>query len=193
MADRVPEPQMEAFLTDYNWYRFDEVLGPWKPYVDVLKASLERTCRRHGVPFREEDGQAIYDAVPTWGPHPDVPAPLKRVAARIPLVILSNAANTQIMRNVALLEAPFHAVCTAEQAQAYKPRFKAFEYMFDTLGCGPEDVLHVSASYRYDLTPAYGLRIAHRLYINRGYEPVIPEYGAHQATTIEGLAQLVGV
>jgi 2-haloacid dehalogenase len=193
MADRVPAERMEAFLKDYNWYRYDEVLGPWKPYVDVLKASLERTCRKHGVAFREADGQAVYDAVPTWGPHADVPAPLRRVAARIPLVILSNASNTQIVRNVELLEAPFHAICTAEQAQAYKPRMRAFEYMFDTLGCGPEDVLHVSASYRYDIIPAYALGIADTLYINRGYEPGIPYYGAHQATTIEGLAQLVGV
>ncbi|WP_137180858.1 haloacid dehalogenase type II [Roseomonas sp. AR75] len=193
MADRVPESRMEAFLRDYNWYRFDQVLGPWAPYVDVLKASLERTCRRHGVPFREADGQAIYEAVPSWGPHPDVPAPLKRVAARYPLVILSNASDDQIVKNAALLEAPFHRIYTAQQAQAYKPRMQAFEYMFDMLGCGPEDVLHVSASYRYDIIPAYGLRVANTLYVNRGYEPEIPFYGAHQTTTIEGLAKLLGV
>ena len=48
--------------------------------------------------------------------------------------------NAQIMSNVEKLGAPFHAVYTAEQAQAYKPRMKAFEYMFDMLGCGPEDI-----------------------------------------------------
>jgi 2-haloacid dehalogenase len=192
LAGRVPAGKMDEFLKDFGWYRFDEVLGAWQPYVDVLKASLERTCKRHGIPFVEAEGQAIYEAVPTWGPHPDVAEPLKRVAARIPLVILSNASDDQIHSNVKLLEAPFHTVCTAQQANAYKPRMQAFEYMFDTLGCGPQDVLHVSASYRYDLIPAYGLGIQHKLYINRGYEPEIPYYGAHQATTIEGLAKLLG-
>jgi 2-haloacid dehalogenase len=192
MQDRVPAGQMDTFLKDFTWYRFDEVLGAWKPYVDVLKRSLERTCRKHGVAFREADGQALYEAVPSWGPHPDVPLPLTRVAARYPLVILSNASDDQILKNAALLEAPFHKVYTAQQAEAYKPRMQAFEYMFDMLGCGPEDVLHVSASYRYDLIPAYGLGVKHLLYINRGYEPEIPYYGAHQATTIEGLATLLG-
>jgi 2-haloacid dehalogenase len=192
LADRVPVDRMAAFLHDYGWYRFDQVLGPWAPYVDVLKESLERTCKKYGVAFREADGQAIYDAVPTWGPHPDVPAPLKRVAARYPLVILSNASDDQIGRNAALLEAPFHKLYTAQQAQAYKPRMQAFEYMFDMLGCAPEDVLHVSASYRYDLVPAYGLGVKHMLYVNRGYEPAISFYGAHQGTTIEDLATLLG-
>ncbi|SFL09359.1 haloacid dehalogenase type II [Falsiroseomonas stagni] len=193
MADRVPEALMPEFLRDFTWYRFDQVLGAWAPYVDVLKASLERTCRKYGIQFREEDGQALYEAVPTWGPHADVPEPLKRVAAKVPLVILSNASDDQIMSNVALLQAPFHKVFTAQQAQAYKPRMQAFEYMFDMLGCGPQDVLHVSASYRYDIIPAYGLGVANTLFVNRGYEPEIPYYGAHQATTIEGLARLIGV
>ena len=109
---------MADFLTDFMWYRYDEVLGAWQPYVDVLKNSLERTCRKHGVAFREADGQAIYDAVPTWGPHPDVAAPLTRVGQRYPLVVLSNAADEQILRNVELLQAPFHRVYTAQQAQA---------------------------------------------------------------------------
>jgi FMN phosphatase YigB (HAD superfamily) len=84
---------------------------------------------------------------------------------------LSNAADSQVMSNVEKLGAPFHAVYTAEQAQAYKPRFQAFEYMFDQLGCGPQDVLHVSASPRYDLMVANDLGITHKVHVNRGFEP----------------------
>lgn len=61
--------------------------------------------------------------------------------------ILSMAMDDQIMANVDKLGAPFHRVCTAQQAQAYKPRFRAFEYMLDSLGCGPEDITHVSSSF----------------------------------------------
>jgi 2-haloacid dehalogenase len=122
-----------------------------------------------------------------------VAEPLKRVAKEFPLVILSNAADAQIHSNVALLEAPFHMVLTAEQAQAYKPRFRAFEYMFDRLGCDPADLLHVSSSYRYDLMSAYDLGIGHRAHVARGHEPVAPYYGAHEIADISALPGLLGL
>src|SRR3712207_3226985 len=173
-ADRTPSERMGAFLEDFTAYRLDEILGDWKPYAEVLRNAVERTCRKHGIAFVEAEGRRFYDAVPGWGPHPDVPEPLKRVAREFPLVVLSNAADEQIMRNVALLEAPFHAAYTAEQARAYKPRFRAFEYMFDRLGCAPEEVMHVSSSYRYDLMSAHDLRIGRRVHVGRGHEPFIP-------------------
>jgi FMN phosphatase YigB (HAD superfamily) len=43
---------------------------------------------------------------------------------------------------------------TAEEARAYKPRFQTFEYMFDRLGCPPDQMMHVSSSFRYDLMTA---------------------------------------
>jgi 2-haloacid dehalogenase len=193
IADRVPADRMEAFVGDFNAYRFDEVLGAWKPYVDVIKSAFERTCRKWGFAFNEAEGQAFYDAVPSWGPHPDVPAPLAKVAEHYPLVILSNASNDQIQSNVEKLGAPFHAVFTAQQAQAYKPRFQAFEYMFDQLGCDPAELLHVSASLRYDLMPAHGLGITNKVYVNRGYEPSTPYYGYSEITDIGGLPGVLGL
>jgi len=184
---------MEAFVKDFNAYRFDEVLGDWKPYDQVIKSALERSCKKWGLAYDDAEGQAYYDAVPTWGPHPDVAEPLARIAEHYPLVILSNASDDQIMQNVEKLGAPFHAVYTAQQAGAYKPRFQAFEYMFDQLGCDPSDLLHVSASLRYDLMPAYGLGIVDKVYVNRGYEPSTPFYGYSEVNDISGLATLVGL
>lgn len=193
LAGRVPADRMPAFLEDFTAYRLDEVLGAWKPYPEVLHRSLERTCRRWDVAFDPADGQAIVDAVPSWGPHADVPAPLARVARSIPLVILSNAADSQIQSNVDKLGAPFHAVLTAEQAQAYKPRFQAFEYMFDTLGCGPEHFMHVSSSLRYDLMSAHDLRIGRRVFVERGHGPGNPAYGYQAISDLGGLPGLLGL
>jgi len=193
LADRVPAERMPAFLEDFTAYRFDEVLGAWKPYAEVLQRALERTCRRWAVAFRPADTQAIYQAVPTWGPHADVPAPLARVAKALPLVILSNAADAQIQSNVDLLGAPVHAVLTAEQAQAYKPRLQAFEYMFDSLGCGPEHFMHVSSSLRYDLMSASDLRIGRRVFVERGHGPGNPAYGYQAIADLGGLPGLLGL
>jgi 2-haloacid dehalogenase len=193
VADRVPADQMEDFLDDFEAYRIDEVLGAYKPYHQVITDALARTAKLWGIEHRGSDGKAIYESVPSWGPHPDVPGPLAALAQRYPLVILSNAADEQIQSNVDKLGAPFHAVYTAEQAQAYKPRLQAFEYMLDQLGCGPQDILHVSSSLRYHLMPARDLRVTNKVYVNRGYEPSTPYYGYHEVTDIAGLAALLGL
>jgi 2-haloacid dehalogenase len=192
-ADRVPVDRMDQFVADYSAYRFDEVLGDWKPYVEVLKNAVRRTCRKWGLEYLDHEAQQYYDAVPTWGPHADVPAGLARVAREIPLVVLSNAADDQIHKNVALLGAPFHRVYTAQQARAYKPRLQAFEYMLDSLGCNPEDVLHVSSSLRYDLMSADDLGIKNKVFVNRGHGPGNPAYNYVEITDIGGLAGVVGL
>jgi 2-haloacid dehalogenase len=135
VGEQLPAERMQQFTKDFSALRLDEVMGDWKPYDQVLKSAWARVCKRHGVAYRDEDGQKFYDAVPTWGPHTDVPFSLTRVGNKIPLVILSNAMNEQIHSNVSKLEAPFHKVYTAQDAGAYKPRLRAFEYMFDQLGC----------------------------------------------------------
>lgn len=191
--DRIPADRMEAFVSDFSSYRYDEVLGAWKPYDEVIKNATRRVCRRWGIDYVEAEGQLFYDAIPTWGPHPDVPEPLARVAKEFPLVMLSNASDNQIGSNVAKLGAPVHRVLTAEQAQAYKPRFRAFEYMLDELGCGPEDILHVSASIRYDILSAHYLGIGHKVYVNRGYEPSTPAYGYAEIRDIGGLPGVLGL
>ena len=192
-ADRVPAARMDAFLNDFAHYRLDEVMGDWKPYDQVLESAIRRTCRRWKVEYREGEGRKYYDAVPTWGPHADVPEPLSRIAKEIPLVILSNAMNEQIHHNVAKLGAPFHRVYTAEQAGAYKPRLRAFEYMLDQLGCAPEDLLHVSSSPRYDHMSANDVGIRNKAFVNRGHEPGNPAYGYREIADISGLPALVGL
>jgi len=192
-ADRIPAAKMDDFIRDFATYRLDEILGPWKPYRDVIVNAVQRTARKWGIKATAAESESYYLAVPTWGPHSDVPAGLAKVAKEIPLVILSNAANDQIQSNVAKLGAPFHAVYTAQMAQAYKPRMQAFEYMFDQLGCRPEDVMHVSSSYRYDLMTAHDMRCGKRVFVNRKHEPYIPYYGAEEISDIGGLAGLIGL
>jgi 2-haloacid dehalogenase len=192
-ADRIAPDRLQAFTTDFSAYRFDEVLGEWKPYADVIKAALRRCCQRWSVRYHDVEAQHLYEAIPTWSPHPDVPVALATVAKAFPLVILSNAADRQIHRNVEKLGAPFHAVYTAEQAQAYKPRLQAFEYLIDRLGCDPADLLHVSSSLRYDHMSAYDVGIRHTVYIERGHGPSTDYYGYPTLKDLGGLPAIVGL
>jgi 2-haloacid dehalogenase len=193
LGPRLPREIDAAFIESFRGYRIDEVLGAWQPYRDVIAAAYRRTCARYGLEYRDADATAIYESIGTWGPHPDVPDGLAKLAAKVPLVILSNAADNQIPANVARLGAPFAHVLTAQGAQAYKPRLRPFEYMLDTLGVGPDEIVHVSASLRYDLMPAYDLGITNKVYVNRGYEPSTPFYGYREITTITELPALFGL
>jgi 2-haloacid dehalogenase len=118
---------------------------------------------------------------------------LATVAKALPLVFLSNASDSQIHRNVEKLGAPFHAVYTAEQAQAYKPRLQAFEYMIDRLGCDPAGLLHVPSSLRYDHMSAYDVGIRHTVYSERGHGPSTDYYGYPTLQYIGGLPAIVGL
>jgi len=192
-AAQLSPAQMEAFIRDFSGYRLDEVLGAWKPYSEVVHNAVERTCKRHGIAFDPAVAAEIYSRIPGWGPHGDVPPGLAKVAKEIPLVALTNAMNVQIPHNIARLGAPIAHVLTAESAGCYKPQMRAFEYMFDTLGCGPEDIVHVSSSFRYDLMTAHDLGITRKVWVNRGHEPANPHYGYTEIPDISGLAAALGL
>ena len=137
VADRVAPEDVPRFVKDFRAYRLDEVLGEFKLYPQVLRDSWQRVCNRWRIQFRPSDVDTIVDAVRSWGPHPDVPEPLAKLAAQYPLVILSNAVDWMLQTNVEQLGVDFYRVFTAEQARAYKPRYQAFEYMLEQLDCRP--------------------------------------------------------
>lgn len=204
LGDRLPADIEEIFIKDFSAIRVDEVLGPWKPYPNVIRDSLARAMARHGLEYRPSDADALVEAIPTWGPHPEVPSALAKVAEHYPLVIMSNADPAQLERNVAKLGAPFHKVLTSTAAHAYKPRHAAFEYMLDALDCGPDDVLHVSSSVRYDIQPAQEFHIEDKVWVNRSkavgsgdMRGVASMPGAgwtyHEVSDLSGLPEVLGL
>ena len=115
--------------------------------------------------------------MPTWQAHADVPGPVSRIAKDYPLVILSNSMVDLIPHSARNIGVPFHAVLTAEEAGAYKPLMRPFEYMLDQLGCAPEDMMHVSSSPRYDLMTAHDLGFGAQVLVDRGDEPATGHNG----------------
>jgi len=192
-GNRLQGADLERFVAFFSAYRLDEALDAWKPFRAVLINAVRRACKRMNVEFSEAEAEKFYLAVPTWGPHPDVPEGLSRLATKYKLVILSNAPDEHIQSNVEKLGAPFHRVFTAQQAQSYKPHMRAFEYMFDQLNCNPQDVLHVSSSLRYDLMTAHDIGIKHKAFVQRGHEPGTPYYDYYEVDSIGDLATLLGL
>ncbi|NKJ02834.1 haloacid dehalogenase type II [Novosphingobium sp. SG707] len=192
-SDRVDPAAMDDFLDSFRAYRLDEVLGAWKPFYDVIANAVERACIKHGVPYDANDVQALYDAVSTWQPHADVPGPLGRIAEHYPLVILSNSMVNLIPHSARNIGVPFHAVLTAEEAGAYKPLMRPFEYMLARLGCAPEDMMHVSSSPRYDLMTAHDLGFGAKVFVDRGHEAPTDHYGVTRIRDFSELPALLGL
>jgi 2-haloacid dehalogenase len=193
LGDRLDEEQTRAFLARFSKYRYDQVCGSYYAYQQVLHDAYARTCAKWGLEVDEDAGEQLAAAVRTWGPHDDVPAPLKLMGDNYPLVILSNADDAFLDVSVPKLGASFHAVFTAEQAGFYKPRYQAFEYMLDQLGAAPDDFVHVSSHTRYDLMPADDLGFTQKVFLDRGYDPDSPAYNYTTVSSLDELNTMLGL
>ena len=193
LGERLPAELADDFGQAGNAYRIDECMGEWKPFHQIVGRALERTCARFGVEYRESDGQAVYEEIPTWGPYPGVTEALRRLAEAYPLVIVTNTDDVHAPQLVKNLDAPFKVVITSEQMGVYKPRLRAFEYMLDELDVAPDEIVHVSASPKYDLRAAADIGIPHKVYLDRGFEPDQPWLGYERITDVTDLPVLLGL
>ncbi|MBT2533048.1 HAD hydrolase-like protein [Arthrobacter sp. ISL-48] len=193
LADRVPEELMAAFMRDWRHFRYDQVCGDYYPYEQVLQDAWDRVCQKWNLTGTEDAGKQFGAAVRSWGAHDGVIEPLKRMGESYKLVILSNADDSFLQTSVPRLEAPFHAVYTAEQAGFYKPRYGAFEYMLEQLDASPEDFVHVSSHTRYDLMPAHDLGFSNLVMLDRGYDPHSPAYNYSTVASLNELNKLLGL
>jgi 2-haloacid dehalogenase len=193
LGDRLPAEIADEFLQACKAYRIDECMGEYKPFHRIVADSMARASGRLGLEYCEDDARAVYDHIPTWGPYPGVTEALNRLAEAYPLVIVTNSDTAHAVRLVENLQAPFEVVITAEQMGVYKPRLRAFEYMFDKLGAAPDEIVHVSASPMYDHRSAAVMGIEHKVYVDRGFEHDESWLGYERITDIADLPVLLGL
>lgn len=169
---------VDKFLDDFRVVRFQAVLEPYRPYAEVLHSSLEHAMRLHGLDYRSSDDDALVAAVPSFGPFPEIPYALRAIQSRYEIAIVSNTDDDLIEHGVARIGVAFDRVITAQQAKAYKPSRRIFEYAHQLLDVSPAQVIHVAQSWEYDIIPTCDLGLARRVWINRNgrrgstcYEP----------------------
>ncbi|MEU1663014.1 haloacid dehalogenase type II [Streptomyces sparsogenes] len=97
--------------------------------------------------------------LPPWG---DSVAGLARLARRFPVLGLSNAGRTALLRLNAHAGLRWHQALSAEDVLAYKPAPEVYRLAVDTAGCPPERALMVAA-HAWDLrgAQAVGMRTAY--------------------------------
>ena len=170
---------------------FGLVQGPYRSYREVLHLSLRDAFTRFGIGYSESDGKRLAESVPDWPVFIETKPTLERLARRSRLAIISNIDKDIIEKTKTRIGVNFDLIVTAQEAQAYKPGTKPFELTLQKLGCRPQEVLHVSSGFRYDIPPAnrLGFRTA---WVNRKHETKPSGAQAdHEFSSLTELAQFV--
>ena len=152
----------ERLIATYDRYEHAlEQTSPHRSFRTVAGEAPKLALRDLGAPADEADARTLTDAIGRMPPFPEVVgtlAALKR--AGFMLCIVSNTDDDIIAGNVAQLGGHIDRVITAEQAGAYKPSRRIFDFAHATLGVTRDEVVHVCASPHLDLvvTRELGLR-----------------------------------
>jgi 2-haloacid dehalogenase len=156
-----------AFLQDLRAMRFEAVLEGYRPYREILRTTLQHGMLLHGMPYHDDDGDALVEAIPGFQPFPEVPGVLRALKQRYQIAIITNSDDELIAHSVRNIGVDFDHVITAEQARAYKPRPEAFDYAFAVTGRSPQDVIHVAQGWEYDIVPTHRYEGMRRIWVNR--------------------------
>lgn len=149
--------------------------GSYRPYREVLSATLDGIGDRLGFAPSDEERTAFGGSVEHWPAFPDSAEGLKALSTRFKLVILSNIDDELFAYSAKRLGAEFADVITAQQAGSYKPNRHNFELLLERTGNQPDRLLHVAQSLFHDIAPARALGLT-TVWVNRRHDR--PGFGA---------------
>ncbi|WP_124386600.1 haloacid dehalogenase type II [Pseudomonas sp. R5-89-07] len=128
-----------------------EQTPPHRHFRTLAGLSLQRALQACGLPADEQDGRRLTDSISAMPPFPEVVATLGQLKALgYKLCIVSNTDDDVIAGNVAQLGGHIDRVITAQQAGAYKPNRRLFDYAYAQLGVSLDQVVHICASPHLD-------------------------------------------
>ncbi|KAA1420648.1 haloacid dehalogenase type II [Mumia zhuanghuii] len=170
ISEAVPEADAAAV---------EELLGVWQDHVEHAQQRITDGLRPYAstaivdgeAARRVADRAGLTDPsaiarlatasqrLPAW---PDSVAGLDRLSRHLPVIGLSNASRTALLRLNAHAGLRWHQALSAEAVDAYKPAREVYQLAIDTAGCPPERILMVAA-HAWDLrgAQATGMRTAY--------------------------------
>ncbi|WP_372395590.1 HAD family hydrolase [Azospirillum sp. HJ39] len=149
----------------------------YRRYREVAAEALAATLAGAGIAGLDADrlppltDTLLTGLVEQAPPHPEVPEILALLAAKYPLMPITNMDSDLFARS--RLASFFPSVTTAEMARAYKPSERIFRLALDRLALAPGEVLHASLASWADIDGAkpLGMRVA---WINRTQDRLGP-------------------
>jgi 2-haloacid dehalogenase len=124
---------------------------PYRRYEAVLRSSLEEALADIGEVATEEDHRTLWTTLWRIDAHPDTPAALTQLSSRYKLAVISNTDDALIAGTIEAIGAPLDFVITAQQAGAYKPNHRLFEYAHEQMKVTKDETIHVAMGQFTDL------------------------------------------
>ena len=183
----------DTLIAVYDKYEHElEQTPPHRSFRDVAGTGLELAMKELGLSYEQSDIEILTSGISRMPPFPEVPMALGELKSMgFGICIISNTDDDIIAGNVAQLGGDIDRVITAEQAQAYKPSRKTFEFAHQALGVTQDDIVHICASPHLDLAAAreMGFRC---IWIDRGTgRKPLPDYTPNAVlATLDGVPKL---
>jgi 2-haloacid dehalogenase len=143
-----------------------EAERPHRLYKDILRTGFRAALAENGLAPGEDAVEHLAAAIPTMGPHPEVPDALRRLRERYKLAIFTNSDEDLIVHSVARLGVAIDFVISAERAQAYKPSRQIFDYGYRTMGVSKDETVHVAMGMFLDMKACHDLGVR-GIWVNR--------------------------
>jgi len=148
---------------------------PHRLYKSILRIGFRSALVEHRLQPVEDEVEALATSITAMGPHPEVPAALRRLRERYKLAIFTNSDDDLIRHNVEKIGVPFDYVITAEQARAYKPSRQLFDYAYGRMGVTKDETVHVAMGMIHDMQACHELGVR-AIWINRRGERGNPDW-----------------
>ncbi|MHA7774747.1 haloacid dehalogenase type II [Roseibium sp. M-1] len=160
---------VKTLISVYDRYEHSlEQTPPHRKFRDVAGTALQLAMKELGLRYGPGDIEILTESISKMPPFPEVPGALHGLKEMgFNLCFISNTDDDIIAGNVAQLDGHIDRVITAEQAGAYKPSNKIFEFAHKSLGVSPEEVLHICASPHLDLVAAREMKFR-CIWVDRG-------------------------
>lgn len=142
----------ETLLSAYDHHEHTlEQTPPHRSFRTLAGLSMQLALNALGLPANKHDGTLLTDSISAMPPFPEVVGTLQQLKAMgFKLCIVSNTDDDVIAGNVAQLGGAIDRVITAQQAGAYKPDRRLFDYAYEQLGVNLDQVVHICASPHLD-------------------------------------------
>ncbi|MBN3751796.1 haloacid dehalogenase type II [Paraburkholderia sp. Tr-20389] len=154
-----------------------EQTPPHRSFREVAGEALRIALEEFDLHADASDISMLTERISAMPPFPEVVGTLRALKeAGYRLCIVSNTDDDVIAGNVAQLGGHIDRVITAQQAGAYKPDRRLFDYAHEQLGVARDDVVHICASPHLDHAAArdIGFRC---VWIDRGTgRRLLPDY-----------------
>ena len=141
-----------------------EILAGRRPYASSTAIDLEAATRVAAeADISDADAvRSLAASAQRLEPWRDSVPALTRIAARFPVVGLSNASHSALTRINAHAGLRWHQALSAEAAHSYKPHADVYRLAITNAGCSPDRLLMVAA-HAWDLrgAQAVGMRTAY--------------------------------